>query len=126
MATETDLVGLGVSPLMAQKLLGFQPTIITAIGTVQSGASTVQSRLVTVQAATGATAIIIAKNSSLDSPIVVANPGTIGSAAPALVFVPVGHTLNNGTNTVVNQPYTLPTYSMVYMWQTQIGQWYSK
>ena len=48
------------------------------------------------------------------------------AAASALVYVPVGHTLNNGTNAIINQPYTLPVYSSAILWQAQIKQWYVK
>ena len=125
MATETDLVGLGVDSFLAQRI-GYQPTIITGVGTTQSGSPTVQSRNVTVQSATGNTAIQISNGGGIGQPVIVANPGTIGSSASALVYPPSGHTLNNGTNSVLNQPYTLAAYSMVLLWQQPLGTWYVK
>jgi hypothetical protein len=125
MATATDLAGLGMAAQLAEKL-GYQSSTTVGSGTTQAGAPTVISKSVTVQAATGATAVILGPNSDLGTEYWFFNPGTIGSAASALVFVPVGHTLSNGTNAVINQPYTLPVYASVILWQAQTKQWYVK
>jgi hypothetical protein len=125
MATATDLAGLGMNTFLASKL-GYQPSVIVGVGTTQSGAPTVLSKNVTVNAATGATAVILNPSADLGTEYWVVNPGTIGSAATALIFVPVGHTLSNGTNAIINQPYSLATYSAVILWQAQLKQWYVK
>ena len=126
MATETDLAGLGLPPFLAAKL-GYQFSNIIGVGTTQSGAPTILSKNVTVQSATGASAVILNPNADVGTQYWVANPGTIGSATSALVYVPVGHTLNNGTNAIINQPYTLAAYSAVILWQpTTNKQWFVK
>ena len=125
MATTTDLTGLGVPPSLAN-LLGVDYSVITGVGTSQSGAPTILSGNCVVQSASGATAIILNSNAPLGTKFRVSNPGTIGSAATALVFVPVGHTLSNGTNGIINQAYSLATYSTVILWQAQTKQWYVK
>ena len=125
MATETDLCGLGVAPQLAAKL-GNQPSTLAGVGTAQSGAPTLLSKSVTVNATASNSAVILNPNADLGTEYWVFNPGTIGSAASALVFVPVGHTLSNGTNAIINQPYTLPVYSSVLLWQAQLKQWYVK
>lgn len=125
MATETDLVGLGVDPILAARI-GYNPSYVTPVGTTLSGSPTLQTRNASVQAATGASAVQIAKGGGIGEVVVVVNPGTIASATSALVYPPSGHTLNNGTNQILNQPYTLPVYSMVLMWQQPLGMWYVK
>jgi hypothetical protein len=125
MATETDLCGLGMAPQLAAKL-GAQPSNIIGVGTAQSGAPTILTKNATIQSATGATAAILNPSADLGTQYWVVNPGTIASAASALIFVPVGHTLSNGTNAVINQPYTLPAFSAVILWQAQLKQWYVK
>ena len=125
MATETDLAGLGLPVQLAAKL-GYQPSNIIGIGTAQAGAPTILSKNATIQSATGNTAVILNPSADIGTEFWVSNPGTIGSAATALVFVPVGHTLSNGTNGIINQPYSLATYSAVILWQAQLKQWYVK
>ena len=125
MATETDLTGLGMAAQLAAKL-GNQPSIITGVGTSQAGAPTILTKNATIQSPSGNTAAMLNPSADIGTQYTVVNPGTIASAASALIFVPPGHTLSNGTNAIINQPYTLPTFSAVILWQAQIKQWYVK
>jgi hypothetical protein len=124
MATETDLCGLGMSPFLAAKL-GFQPCTVTGIGTTQSGSPTLLSKNAQVQAATGATAVQT-PSSDAGTEFFVFNPGTIASAASALVFVPNGHTLALAQGLTVNGSYTLAVYTSVIMYQAVPKLWYTK
>jgi hypothetical protein len=125
MATETDLTGLGMPAQLAAKV-GYQPSTIVGIGTTQSGAPTILTKNAYIQSASSNTAAILNPSADLGTQYWVVNPGTIGSAASALIFPPVGHTLNNGTNAIINQPYTLPAYSAVILWQAVTKQWFVK
>ena len=125
MATETDLCGLGMAAQLSAKL-GHQPSIITGIGTTQSGSPTILTKNALVQSATGATAVQLSPNADIGTPFFVFNPGTIGSAASALVFVPNGHTLALTQGLTVNGSYTLANYTSVIMWQQSPKLWFTK
>lgn len=91
MALQTDLMGTGV-PYNTAALLGYAPQLVAAAGTTQGNAAPVQSKLVEMTA-TGADGIILG-NADQGTPVYVYN----SSASTGLVYVPVGHTLNNTLN----------------------------
>lgn len=91
MPTETDLCGLGMSPFLAQTL-GNQPSNVTCTGTAQTTAAAMLTKNVVLNAQSSQTGAIIPSTAKVGSPHYFAN-GTL-SGASAVVYVPVGHSLN--------------------------------
>jgi hypothetical protein len=123
MATETDLTGLGLPPSLATKL-GFQPSQITAVGTTQSGSPTILSKNAIINATSSAQAVQLPTSADIGSTFWMFNPGTIGSAGSALIFVPSGHTLFCGAVNTVNGSATLTVAKGGIMFSPQLKQWH--
>jgi hypothetical protein len=91
MALQTDLMGASM-PYNLAATVGYAPQLVAAAGTTQATAATVQSKMIEMTA-TGADGIILG-NVDQGTPCWVYN----SSASTGLVYVPVGHTLNNTLN----------------------------
>lgn len=92
MSTVADLMGLGTPAAVAARL-GYTPTTVAGIGTVQNGAAILGAtalNLLTV--AGGNTAFILSPHYSTGRPVFVWNTD---AATAAVVFPPLGGTFNN-------------------------------
>lgn len=91
MATQTDLMGLGMPGALAT-VLGNQPTTIAGIGTTQAGAAALRS-MAALTTAGGATAFVIPAGTSLSRLFFLNNT----SSTTALIFPPSGGNFNTGS-----------------------------
>lgn len=119
MPTDTDLTGLGMSPFQASAL-GNQPSNLTATGTSQATAATALTKNVVINAQSSQTGVIIASTSKIGSDHYFSN-GT-ASATSAIVYAPVGHSLNGSASTT---GLTLAQNKMCYLFQFSNKVWYS-
>lgn len=91
-ATSDALLGLGM-PAQLAALLGANPSVVNGTGTAQAGAGKVLTRNAELNTSGGQTAVVI-PNTGVMEPYFFVNP----DATAALVFPPVGHTLNGTLN----------------------------
>lgn len=97
MPTSDALTGLGLPPQLAE-VLGGNPSKVTGVGTAQVGAGKGLTKNLEMSVAAGQTAVIL--KSVLMEPIYVFNAASTATAA--LVFPPVGHTMNGSLNASVS------------------------
>lgn len=116
MPTETDLVGLGVAPQLAQSL-GNQPNVVTCAGTAQGTATTILTKNSELSAASSQTGAIIPSTAHIGSPYFVFT----SSSTSAVVYVPSGHYLN-GTQ---NAGLTVAQNKGAILWQYKKNYWAS-
>ena len=114
MALQTDLMGASM-PYNLAALLGYAPQTVAAAGTPQTNAATTQSKLIEMTA-TGADGIILG-NADQGTPVYVYN----SSSSTGLVYVPVGHTLNN----TLNGSLSLTTHKAATFVQYKNKFWFS-
>ena len=114
--SDDNLTGFGMNPIQAEKL-GANPATVAGVGTSQSGAAVLKSKSCEVTAASSQTAVIIPSGRGLNEPQHVFN----STSTTALVFAPVGHTLN-GT---VNGTLSLAQNKAAILWQYNKGYWAS-
>lgn len=112
---QTDLTGLGMSPMQAIEL-GNQPTSLTAAGSTQATAAAILSRLVNMTA-TGADGIILPSNALIGSPYWVFN----SSGSTGKVYCAVGDTMN----TVSNSSLSVTTLKLAVFIKHSKGNWSS-
>ena len=117
MPQATDLVGLGFPPQVADEL-GHQASAVTCAGTTQATATPALTKNVTLTAASSLTGVIIRSTAAIGTPHYFSNP----SATGALVYTPVGSTLNGAASTV---PLTLAQNKAAILIQTARGVWVS-
>ena len=90
MATPSDLCGLGVAPELAQRL-GNAPVAVTAAGTTQATATTLQGgRIYNVTTGGSTTGVILNSNMANGSWIAV----NVTSATSGVVYAPGSATIN--------------------------------
>lgn len=94
MPQQSDLVGAGLPPLPAA-LLGNQATSLAGAGTTQATAAAILSHLVKVTGSGSNTGAILPAAALVGTQYFVAS---LASGSPAVVYAPVGHTLNGTTN----------------------------
>src|SRR5258708_7125933 len=92
-ATEDALTGVGV-PAQLAVILGAQPAVVVAKGTSQTTAAVLTSRGAEITAASSQTGVIPDAASPIMTPFALTN----SSATTAIVYVPVGHSLNGSSN----------------------------
>lgn len=119
MPTSDDLAGLGL-PMELSAVLGYNPSNLTCTGTTQATAAAALGKNVTVNAQTSQTGAIIAASSKIGTPHYFSN-GT-ASTTTALIYAPVGHTLNGVASTT---PYTLAQNAGVFLFQASLKNWFS-
>lgn len=119
MPTADDLTGLGVPPSVASSL-GNQPSNLTCTGTAQATAALALTKNVILNAQTSQTGAVPAATSALGSPHYFAN-GTL-SATSAVVYCPVGHTLNG----ILNNSVTIAANGFSILFQSANKIWFSK
>jgi hypothetical protein len=119
MPTQDDLAGLGM-PTPLATVLGNQPSNLTCTGTSQTTAATMLTRNLILNAQTSQTGAILQNNSKVGSPWWVAN-GTL-STTSAVVYAPVGNTLNG----VLNNSVTIAQNGFVIIFQSALKTWYTK
>lgn len=120
MPTGDDLMGLGMSPILAAAM-GNQPSNLTATGTTQATAALALTKNVYINAQSSQTGVILNGASLIGSPHYFAN-GT-ASAASALIYAPTGHLLNGVASAT---PLTLATSRMATLVQIRLKEWYSE
>lgn len=120
MPTADDLTGLGVPPQVAS-MLGNQPSNLTCTGTSQATAAKALTKNVVLNAQSSQTGAIPSATSALGSDHYFAN-GTLSGATAAVVYCPVGHTLNG----VLNNSVTIAQNGFTILFQSAIKVWYSK
>lgn len=117
-ATSDALMGLGM-PAQLAALMGANPSVITAVGTTQTGgAPVVKSRNTEVITAGGAQAVVLPAGAGVMEPYFIANQA---NATAALVFVPAGHTLNGS----LNGDLSVAQFKGVILWQYKPKFWAS-
>jgi hypothetical protein len=113
-ADQDDLAGYGVAAQLSS-LLGAVPQKTTGVGTTQSGAATLISRMTELNPASSNTAFVIPTDAKIMNPYFVNNQ----QATTALVFVPSGHTLNS----VANASVSVAQYASAIIWQYKVKNW---
>jgi hypothetical protein len=93
MPSAAELIGLGEAPRLAGTI-GNVPSAKTGVGIVQVGATPITTNFTVLTASGGATAFILPPAPVGAGPYVVANP----SGTAALIFPPVGGTVNGGAS----------------------------
>lgn len=119
MPTADDLTGLGVPPSVASSL-GNQPSNLTCAGTTQATAAVGLTKNVVLNAQSGATGAVPNSTAAIGSEHYYAN-GTL-SATSAVVYCPVGHSLNG----VLNNSVTIAANGFSILFQSSSKVWYSK
>lgn len=119
MPTADDLTGLGVPPSVASSI-GNQPSNLTCTGTSQATAAPALTKNVVLNAQSSQTGAIPVATSAIGSQHYYAN-GTL-SATSAVVYCPVGHTLNG----VLNNSVTIAANGFSILFQSANKIWYSK
>lgn len=92
-ATADDLTGFGLAGQLAA-LLGANPQALPGSGTVQGGAAILKTRNTELVPSAGNTAFIPPPDAKVMAPFFLTNQ----QATAAVIFVPVGHTLNGTLN----------------------------
>jgi hypothetical protein len=115
-SSDDNLVGFGMNPIQAS-MLGANPVAVAGVGTSQTGAATLKGKSCELTTSGGQTAFIIPAVRGMQEPQHVFT----SSATTALVFVPVGHTLN-GT---LNGSLSVAQNKAAILWQYNKGFWAS-
>jgi len=115
LATDDALTGLGV-PAQLAALLGAQPAVLACAGTTQGTAAVIKSRGSELTVADGSHAGAIPPS---DAPVMVPFALTNSSSTTAVLYVPVGHTLNGTLNSSVN----VAQNKSIYFWQYKSKNW---
>jgi len=110
----TDLIGLGMPPALAQ-ILGNDDSIVTCAGTSQATATLIKTTNAELVAASNQTGAILSANTPIGSPVY----GYVSSSTAAVVYPPIGHSLN-GT---LNLGLTLAQFKSVYFFQFKKNGW---
>jgi hypothetical protein len=118
MANAPDLMGLGMPSQQAEQV-GYQYSALTGVGTTQAGAAGTKSKAVELSASAGNTAVVISGTPAILAAHLFANK--TGSTASALVFVPLGHTLNGSLNASLS----IAAGKMAILVQFSPKNWYS-
>lgn len=118
MPSQDALMGLGL-PAQLSAELGTNTQNLTTTGTTQAGAAKVLSRSVKLTTAASQTgAVIPAAGSAINEPYFFFN----STATTAVVYAPVGHTLNGAASTT---GLNLPQNKACMLMQFAPGQWAS-
>jgi hypothetical protein len=117
MPQETDLVGVGM-PFALAAQLGNQAAAVTCAGTSQATATTALTKLNLLTAASSQTGVVIGGTPLLGSPHYFATT----SSTSAVVYAPVGHTLNGSAST---SGLTVAQNKSALLIQTSLKNWYS-
>lgn len=96
MPTAFDLMGFGTPPALAGEL-GNSPQAVTGTGTSQTTAAPIYEHLASVTASGGNTGAILPSGAKIGTPYYVCSV----SGTAALIYPPVGHTLNGTLNQAV-------------------------
>ena len=97
MATVADLMGYGMPAALAQ-FLGKTPAAVTCAGTSSTTATTMQSKIAVLTAASNQTGVIIPASASLGSVWYLTKPGSTG----AVLYPPAGCTFDTSASTSLN------------------------
>lgn len=114
MPSQTDLMGLGMPPLLAQKL-GYQPEAITCAGTSSGTAAAIHSKMVKLVAASSQTGAILPVAAPGDWFFISCDHATTASA---VVYPPAGATITNASSV------TLAQDKNMIVWQYSPTLWY--
>lgn len=116
MPESTDLVGVGVPPYLAN-LLGNDDSILTTTTTSQSTAALIKTNNVELSTSGGQTAAILSASLPIGTPVYCFT----STATTALVFCPVGHTMNGSSNGSVS----IAQNKAAIIWQYKKNFWCS-
>ncbi|HET9285692.1 MAG TPA: hypothetical protein VFR24_27385 [Candidatus Angelobacter sp.] len=111
-----DLVGVGFSAQEAD-LLGNTANTLTCTGTSQATAATVKTKNTTLSAAASQTGAILNSSAHIGSPFYF----NCTSSTAAVVYCPVGQTLNGN----INDSKTVNQNTSLIIWQASKGKWVS-
>lgn len=116
MPQPTDLMGLGMPPILSAAL-GNAANAVTCAGTAQATATKIKTHNSELVAASSQTGAILPSNALIGTPYFV----NVSSSTSAVVYVPVGQLLNGVTNDSV----TLATKKAAILWQYKLNNWTS-
>lgn len=98
MATQTDLMGLGMPGPLAQ-LLGNMPTTLAGIGTANTTGAIITSSMLELTTSSGQTAFILRSTAGISRLFFLFN----SSSTTALIYPPIGGNINQaGTDTALS------------------------
>lgn len=117
MATADALMGLGMPAQQAEQLGGNPSARGPGVGTAQVGAKTVISKNTELTPTAGQTAYVLPNALFQDFQLY----NSAATAVSALVFPPVGHTLNGSLNASL----TIAQNKAAIMWQYKPSFWTS-
>ena len=112
------LMGLGLSGELAS-IIGADYQLVVGTGTAQVGGKAIIGDNVELNVSVGQTAVVLPFVQAIAEPVFAANSSA--TATSALVFVPVGHTLN-GT---LNASLAVPQNKAAIFWQYKSKFWAS-
>lgn len=115
MAASFELVGTGMPPQLAS-LLGGDPSLLTCTGTSQATAAVVKSKNTELSAASSQTGAILQKGSLYNF-----HAFFTSSSTSAVVYCPVGDTLNGSSNGSLS----IAQNKGAVIWQYKKGAWAS-
>ncbi len=110
------LMGMGMPGELAN-IIGEDYSLAVGTGTAQVGGKILISGNVELSASGGQTAFVLPTSQLIAEAVFAVNP----SGTPAVVFVPVGHTLNN----VLNASLSIPTNKAAFFWMYKNKFWAS-
>lgn len=114
MATADTLTGLGMPPQLANAL-GANPHTLTCTGTTQATAAVLRSRNTEVSPAASQTGAIPPSTAPVMEPYFINNQ----QSTTAVIYVPVGHSLNGSLNGSVNLAQT----KSIILYQYKRNNW---
>jgi hypothetical protein len=117
-ATSDALAGLGM-PAQLAALIGGNPSALTCVGTTQVGAAIIKSKNTELVTAASNTAAIFPSNAAVMEPYWI----TVQSATAAVLWVPVGHTLNGTLNSSVLSGTGMIQFRSIIIWQYKVKNW---
>jgi len=112
------LMGLGLPGELAA-IVGADYQLVVGIGTAQVGARSIVGDNAELNVSVGQTAVILPFVQAVAEPVFAFNSSS--TATSALVFVPVGHTLNN----TLNASLAVPQNKAAIFWQYKPKFWAS-
>lgn len=112
------LMGLGLSGELAG-IIGADYQLAVGVGTAQVGAKALIGDNVELSVSVGQTAVVLPTVQAIAEPVFTANASA--TATSALVFVPVGHTLNGALNASL----AVPQNKAAIFWQYKSKFWAS-
>jgi hypothetical protein len=116
-ATDDALTGLGMPAQMAALVGATTQTALAGVGTAQTGAALIKSKSVELIPTGGNTAYIL-NTFGLNEPVFLFN--NAASAVTALVYPPVGGTIQGGSS---NASFSIAQDKGVWMWQYKRNAW---